>query len=196
MRPASSRGLLIVLSAASGAGKSTLCHRLLKCRPDVMFSVSVTTRMPRSGERDGRDYFFVSEAAFHAMRRRGDLLEWAKVHDHYYGTPRGFLDKTLRSGRTMLLDIDVQGAMQVKKRFPEAVLVFITTPSFNDLERRLRGRRSESEAQIRRRLADARRELKHLPRYDYHLVNDRVPDACERLNAILTAEAMRIRQPN
>jgi guanylate kinase len=196
MVPSNRRGLLLVISAASGAGKSTLCRRLLRCRRDLQFSVSVTTRMPRPGEVDGKDYFFVSEAAFHAMRRRGDLLEWAVVHGHHYGTPRGFLNRTLHSGRNVLLDIDVQGAMQVKRRFPEAVLVFITTPSFNDLEKRLRGRRSESEAQIRRRLADARRELKSLPRYDYHVVNDRIADACKRLDAILTAEAMRIRQPN
>ena len=196
MAKKNARGLLIVVSAASGAGKSTLCRRLLACRRDLNFSVSVTTRSPRPREVDGRDYFFVSEAAFDAMRRRRELLEWAKVHGQWYGTPRGSIEKTLRAGGNVLLDIDVQGAMQVKKRFPEAILVFITTPTFEDLERRLRGRRSEGEAQIRRRLADARRELKYLPRYDYHVVNDRIPDACKRLNAILTAEAMRIRQPN
>jgi guanylate kinase len=186
------KGSLIVVSAASGAGKSTLCKLLREKRRNLVFSVSVTTRSPRPGERDGHDYFFMSEAAFKDMRSQGQLVEWAEVHGQFYGTPRAFLEQTRNSGKDVLLDIDVQGAMQVKRLFPEAVLIFITTPTFQDLERRLRARSSESDAQIAHRLADARRELRFLPKYDYEVVNDRVPAALKRLQAILTAESLRI----
>ncbi|HVO32290.1 MAG TPA: guanylate kinase [Elusimicrobiota bacterium] len=195
MKPKSSAndGLLIVISAASGAGKSTLSRELMRRRRKLVFSISVTTRMPRPGETDGRDYFFITENAFKAMRRRGELVEWAVVHGHYYGTPRHFLERMRKAGNDVLLDIDVQGAMAVKRLYPEAVLVFITTPTFADLERRLRRRSSESEAQIRQRLTDGRRELRRLSAYDYEVVNDRVPHAVNQLEAILTAERLRIR---
>jgi guanylate kinase len=185
-------GLLVVVSAPSGAGKSTLCRLLVKRRKTLMFSVSVTTRPPRPGERDGRDYFFVSEAAFKAMRDRGDLVEWAEVHGQYYGTPKHYVDKQLAEGRDLLLDIDVQGALQVKRRFPNAVMIFITTPSFDDLEKRLRSRSSETEAQIQRRLADARRELRFVSKYQYLVINRQIPEAYRQLDAILTAESLRI----
>ncbi len=177
----------------SGAGKSTLCRQLLKRRRNLVFSISATTRQPRPGEKEGRDYFFVTEAAFKAMRDRKELAEWAKVHSHdYYGTPKGYLDKMRNQGKDVLLDIDVQGALQVKKRFPEAILIFITTPTFQDLERRLRSRSSETESQIRLRLKDARHELQFLPEYNYNVVNDRIPLALKRLEAILDAESLRI----
>lgn len=188
------RGLLLVVSAGSGAGKSTLCRLLIKKRRTIAFSVSITTRLPRPGEVEGRDYYFVTEAAFHAMRKRHELVEWAKVHDQFYGTPRFALERALAAGRDVLLDIDVQGALNVKKRFPEAVLIFITTPTFADLERRLRARSSEDETQIRQRLADARHELRFLHRYDYNVVNDRLPLAVKRLGAIVDAEKMKIRK--
>jgi guanylate kinase len=183
------RGLLIVVSAASGAGKSTLCRLLLKKRKNLAFSVSVTTRLPRPGEVDGRDYFFVSEAAFQAMRKRGDLLEWAKVHNqNYYGTPRQYLEMMRDQGKDVLLDLDVQGALAVKRRCRDAVLIFIRTPKFSDLEKRLRYRSSESEAEIRRRLATARKELRLAPRYDYQVINDRIPHALKLLEQILKTE--------
>jgi guanylate kinase len=192
-RPARKEGLLVVMSAGSGAGKSTLCRQLLKRRKNLIFSISATTRQPRPGEKDGKDYFFVTEAAFKAMRRRHELAEWAKVHGlYFYGTPRSYVDRMRRQGQDVLLDIDVQGALQVKRRYPEAVLIFITTPTFAELERRLRSRSSESEAQIRRRLADARHELTYLPYYDYNVANDRIPLALKRLEAILEAESLKI----
>jgi guanylate kinase len=186
------KGLLLVVSAGSGAGKSTLCRHLIRRHRNIMFSISVTTRMPRPGEVDGRDYFFISDAAFKAMCRRQELAEWAQVHDHFYGTPKPFLERMRREGRDILLDIDVQGALQVKKRFPEAVLIFITTPTFKELERRLRARRSEAEAEIQKRLADARRELKLIHHYDYSIVNDRIPHALKQLESIVVAESLRI----
>jgi len=182
------KGLLVVVSAASGAGKSTLCRRLMRHRKNLIFSVSVTTRLPRPGEKDGEDYFFVSEAAFQAMRGRKELVEWAKVHDHFYGTPKHFLDRMRAQGKDVLLDLDVQGALAVKKHFPEAVLIFIRTPKFSDLERRLRSRSSETEAEIRRRLQTARRELRFAHRYDYQVINDEIPKAEKRLDKILKIE--------
>ena len=189
-------GHIIVISAGSGAGKSTLCRMLIQRRKNLAFSISITTRLPRPGEKDGRDYFFVTEAAFKAMRARKELVEWAKVHNHhYYGTPRAYLERMRKAGKDIILDIDVQGALRVKRRFPESILIFITTPTFADLERRLRARSSETETQIRQRLADARHELKFLGEYDYNVVNDRLPLALKRLEAILDAESLRISQP-
>lgn len=190
------KGLLIVVSAGSGVGKSTLCRSLLKKRKNLVFSISATTRLPRPGEVEGRDYFFVTEAAFMAMRQRGELAEWACVHHkHYYGTPKSFLERMRSAGKDVLLDIDVQGALQVKRKFPEAVLIFITTPTFEEMVRRLKARSSETEAEIRQRIADARHELGFLDRYDYNVVNDRIPLALKRLEAILDAEALKIPKP-
>ena len=187
------RGLLVVVSAGSGAGKSTLCRMLLKRRKNLVFSISATTRLLRPGEKDGKDYFFVTEAAFQAMRKRGELAEWAKVHGQdYYGTPKAFLERMLAKGKDVLLDIDVQGARQVKRRYPDAVLIFITTPTFAEMARRLRSRSSETEAQVRQRLADARHELKYKGFYDYNVVNDRIPLALKRLEAILDSESLKI----
>jgi len=182
----------MVISAGSGVGKSTLSRKLMKRRRNLKFSISVTTRQPRPGEKDGREYFFITEAAFKAMIARRDLVEWAKVHQHYYGTPRSFMEKHLAAGHDVILDIDVQGGLHVKKMFPDAMLIFITAPSFEEMERRLRARLSETEHDIQCRLADARRELKMLPRYDYHVVNDHVPTAVKRLAAILDAQSLRI----
>ena len=185
------KGLLIVISAASGAGKSTLAHKLMRRHRNLVFSVSATTRLPRPGETDGKDYFFLSEAAFRAMRTRKELVEWAKVHDHFYGTPKAFLDRMREQGKDVLLDLDVQGALAVKKRFRDAVLIFIRTPRFSDLERRLRSRSSETEAEIRRRLQTARRELRFVNRYDYQVVNDRIPRALKQLEDILKIEKLK-----
>ena len=161
-------------------------------RKNLVFSISATTRLPRPGEKDGKDYYFVTEAAFKAMQRRRDLVEWAKVHSQaYYGTPRSYLERMMSQGKDVLLDIDVQGAMQVKKRFPEAVLIFITAPSFAEMERRLRSRSSETEAQIQQRLKTARKELKYQRFYDYNVVNDRIPLALKRLEAILDTESLK-----
>jgi guanylate kinase len=189
------RGLLIVVSAGSGAGKSTLCRMLLERRKNLVFSISATTRLPRPGEKEGTDYFFITEAAFKAMRKRNELAEWAKVHGQdYYGTPKSFVQRMLAKGKDVLLDIDVQGALQVKRRFPNAILIFITTPTFAEMERRLRSRSSETEAQVRQRLADARHELKYKGIYDYNVVNDRIPLALKRLEAILDSESLKISQ--
>jgi len=183
------RGLLIVISAPSGAGKTTLTRMLVKRRKNLVFSISATTRPPRPGEKDGREYYFVSDAAFRAMRNRGDLVEWARVHDHWYGTPRRPLERNLAQGKDVVLDIDVQGALAVKRRYPEALLIFVRTPRFSDLEKRLRHRSSETAAAIRRRLQTARRELRSAYRYDYQVINDRLPRALKQLETILNNES-------
>jgi guanylate kinase len=177
------------MSAPSGAGKSTLCKQLLRRRKNLVFSISATTRMPRPGEKDGREYYFVSEAAFRAMRARRDLVEWAVVHGHLYGTPRSFLERMRQAGKDVLLDLDVQGALAVKKRSPDAVLIFIRTPRFSDLKKRLRHRSSDNTEEIRRRLKNAKTELKLAKRYDYQVVNDEIPRALKQLGSILDAES-------
>ena len=187
------QGLLFVLSAPSGSGKTTLMERLLKLDPRLVRSVSITTRASRPGERHGREYLFVTPAQFAAQRRRGALLEDAQVLHHWYGTPRRFIEAAWRRGRDVLLGIDVQGARQIKRSGYPAVAIFIQAPTLVTLRDRLRHRGTETEAQVRARLALARRELRCVPEYDYVVVNDRLDDAVAQLRAIIAAERCRVR---
>jgi guanylate kinase len=179
------RGRLIVLAAPSGAGKTTLVHALLARVPDLVFSVSYTTRAPRAGEREGHDYFFVSPEEFARMVKTGAFLEHAQVFDHWYGTGMQHVDEILARGQSVLLEIDWQGARQVKRRSPEACTVFILPPSVAELERRLRGRGTDSEERIRRRLRDALGDISHWSEFDYAVVNERVGAAVDALAAIV-----------
>ena len=188
----SRRGTLFVVSAPSGAGKTTLCHEMRLRLPDLAYSVSCTTRAPRAGERDGTDFRFVTEDEFRAMLARNEFAEWATVHGHLYGTPAASLEAALRGGNDVLLDIDTQGAAQLRTRYPEAVLVFIVAPSMAELEQRLRERRSDAETEIARRLQRARDEVKLWRRYDYLIVNRDVKEAMEQLASIIQAERCRI----
>jgi len=185
------RGTLIVVSAPSGAGKTTLCREVRLCLPDLAYSVSYTTRPPRPGEVDGRDFHFVTEPAFGALRTAGALAEWAQVHGKLYGTHAGTLERALAEGRDILLDIDTQGARQLRARYPTAVLVFIIAPSMAELEQRLRERRSDPEREIRRRLDRAREEVPLWREYDYLIVNRDVKEATEHLAAVIQAERCR-----
>ncbi len=185
-------GLLIIISAPSGTGKSTLCRKLINDLPNACYSVSVTTRNPRRGEVQGKDYFFVSRNEFKQKIKRGELAEWALVHGHYYGTPKNFLEKNLVKGKDIILDIDVRGAMKLKKKYPEAVFIFLAPPSFSELERRIRGRSKDSEAAIRKRLTNARREIGRIESYDYLVINDRLVDAFRRVKSIVLAEKNRV----
>ena len=182
------KGLLIVISAPSGTGKTTLTHMLLKEFPDMEFSVSYTTRKPRPGEVNGKDYFFVDRETFEKMVEEGDFLEWAEVYGNLYGTSKSQVLKALNEGKDILLDIDTQGALQVKKNFPEAVLIFILPPSFKELERRLRSRGTDDEETIEKRLRIARKEVERAPLYDYIVVNDVLENAYEKLRSIVIAE--------
>lgn len=171
------RGRLIVVTAPSGAGKTTLVRELLAHRPDIEFSISYTTRPRRASEIDGKDYVFVDGERFAAMVRRDAFLEHANVFDHWYGTSRRHVETKLAAGTTVLLEIDWQGARQVRERLPEAVTIFILPPSLEELERRLRGRGSDSEETIRRRLRDARDDISHWTEFDYVVINDDVEAA-------------------
>lgn len=185
------RSFPFVLAAPSGAGKTSLARRLVERHADIVFSVSATTRPPRANERDGVDYHFVDDAGFEAMEQRGELLEWAWVHGRRYGTPVSSVQAALTQGRTVMLDIDVQGARQLREKLPDAVLVFILPPSGTELLRRLSGRASESDAERTQRLRTARSELQSADDFDYVVVNDRFEETIAVLEAILTAERHR-----
>ena len=182
---------VFIISAPSGSGKTTLVSRLLASLPGLMFSVSYTTRKPRGDEVDGRSYRFVSRPDFEAMIARGEFLEWAEVFGNYYGTHRGILEEAQAQGRDLVLDIDVQGARQLKRQIPEAVSVFILAPSRQILEHRLRARGEDREDVIERRLRDAAEEIRNYSRYDYVLINRDLDDSVTTLNAIVRAERVR-----
>jgi guanylate kinase len=177
-----------IISAPSGSGKSTLVNRVREIMPGLKFSVSYTTRAPRAGEQNGREYFFVSRAEFEAMKRHDDFLEYADVFGNYYGTARRFLREAEQEGRDLLLDIDVQGAQQIKGKLLGAVSIFILPPDRQELEKRLRTRSLDAEAVIQRRLVTASREIENYGKYDYILVNDRLEESVEALKSILLAE--------
>ena len=181
----------IILSSPSGGGKTTIAKRILAERRDVGYSISCTTRDPRDGEIDGRDYHFLSAEEFAAARDRGEFAEWAEVHGRLYGTLRSEVRRVLDSGRHVMMDIDVQGARLFASAFPEAVLVFVLPPSARVLLHRLTGRRSETREQLRVRLRNAADELEAVDGYEYVVVNDRIDDAVLRVAAVIDAEAAR-----
>ena len=182
---------VFIISAPSGSGKTTLVSRLLSSVPGLLFSVSYTTRKPRGDEVDGRSYRFVSRPDFEAMIAGGEFLEWAEVFGNYYGTHRGILEEAQAQGKDLVLDIDVQGARQLRSRIPEAVSVFILAPSRQILEHRLRARGEDREDVIERRLRDAAEEIRNYSRYDYVLINRDLDDSVTTLNAIVRAERVR-----
>jgi len=186
--------MLFIISAPSGSGKSTLVQRMLQSLDGLEFAISCTTRPPRGGEKDGEHYRFVTGGQFLAMRDRGELLEWAEVFGYCYGTPRAAWEQARQRGRDLVLDIDVQGAAQLKKQLPEAVTIFILPPSRSELESRLRSRSLDEEAVIARRLRDASREIRNYAAYDYIVINDQLDRSTEKLKAILLAERCRQRQ--
>ena len=185
-------GTLYIVTAPSGAGKTTLVHAVLEREPGLALSISYTTRAPRPGEVDGRDYRFVSREEFLRLRDRGELLEWAEVHGNYYGTSRTWIETQLQQDRDVLLEIDWQGARQVRRMFPHAVSIFILPPSLEALEARLRGRGTDSEATIARRLAAAREEMRHVEEFDYVIINDRLERAIDELTAVVRAARLRL----
>ena len=182
---------LLVISGPSGAGKSTVISRLMALRDDLCFSVSVTTRPPRPGEVEGKDYFFVTPQHFQELASGGYLLEHAEYVGNSYGTPRGYVEQRRLEGKSVILDIEVQGAGQIQRNCPDAVSVFILPPSGEELERRLRHRNTDSDEKIRERLLQAKRECAEAGRYGYIVVNDDPDEAARELDAILTAEKCR-----
>ncbi|WP_153726579.1 guanylate kinase [Heliorestis convoluta] len=186
------RGVLIVISGPSGAGKGTLCRLLLEKEKDIKLSVSATTRLPRAGEVEGTHYFFMKKADFIQQINENAFLEWAQVYDNYYGTPRKQVEEFLSQGKNVLLEIDIQGALQVKKHYQEAALIFIAPPSLEELAKRIYGRGTDSKEVIQKRLRLASEELEYIDKYDYCIINDEVERATERLQAIVAAERSRI----
>lgn len=185
-------GSLFVISAPSGAGKTTLVKLLLDRDVGVIHSVSYTTRAPRADERDGRDYNFVDVATFSAMRDRGDFLEWAEVHGNFYGTSRAWLEAQMEAGRDALLEIDWQGAQQVRRLFPAAVSIFILPPSVAELEKRLRNRGQDTDEVIRRRVAAALGEMRHVGEFDFAIINNDLQAALNELGVIVRAARLRV----
>jgi guanylate kinase len=184
-RTSAARGRLWVIAAPSGAGKTSLVRALLARDPSLRFSISYTTRPPRPSEADGRDYFFVDKAEFQKMVERQEFLEHASVFDNWYGTSRAYVESLLAQGFSVLLEIDWQGARQVRERAPEAASIFVLPPSIAELERRLRGRNTDSAATIERRLRDALADMAHWREFDHVLVNDDFQRTLERLQAIV-----------
>lgn len=184
-------GLLLVISAPSGTGKSTLIRRLCAEFPDLVFSISYTTRAPRPGEVNGREYHFVSHAEFTALREQKLFAEWAQVHGHFYGTSRPAIQDMLAQGRDVLFDIDVQGARQLRTAFPHGVYVFLLPPSRSALEARLRGRGTEDGATLARRMGNARKEIEQADFFDFQIINADLERAYRDLRAVYLAEKLR-----
>lgn len=187
------KGLLFIVSGPSGAGKGTICKKILSENIGLNYSVSATTRPARPGEKDGANYFFLSLEEFCRTVNEDGFLEWAKIYDNYYGTPRKFVEESLARGRDMILEIDIQGAKQIRAKFPEGIFIFILPPSMEELRNRLVKRGSESEDVLLKRLACAAEELSYANQYDYIVVNDLVEEATNKIKSIIIAERCRVR---
>ena len=188
------RGKLIILSGPSGAGKSTVVNKAIEKRNNICFSVSVTTRSPRAGEIDGKDYFFLDQGTFNRMLENGELLEHACYVENSYGTPASFVRDNLDKGMNVVLDIEIQGARQVHEKVPDAVTIFILPPSMDELAKRLRARATDSPDVVAARIERARQEIMEADFYDYLIVNENADDAAEKFLAILDAEHCRFRR--
>lgn len=189
-----SNGMLVVVSGPAGVGKGTLCRQLFRECTGIEYSVSVTTRAPRPAEAEGKEYYFRTPEQFQAMIADGELLEWAEFCGNYYGTPKFHVQNMLDRNKTIVLEIDIQGANQVKELFPDGVFIFIAPPSLKALSDRLHGRATESEDVIRQRLAKAVQELKYVNDYDYVVENDEIHVAVEKIKSIIIAETCRVKR--
>lgn len=187
------KGLLIVLSGPSGVGKGTVCKALLQKKRDLIYSVSATTRKPRVGEIEGVNYFFISHEQFQRMIKMDRLLEYAEYVGHYYGTPCDFVEQTLAAGQDVILEIEVQGAMKVKQKYPEGIFIFLLPPSLAVLQERIQERGTEQKRVIAHRMDVAMKELALVTHYHYAVVNDEIDSACRRIESIIIAEHCKIK---
>ena len=188
------RGILIVVSGFSGAGKGTLMKELIKNYDNYSLSISATTRQPRPGETDGKEYFFVSKERFEEMIRNDELLEYARYVDNYYGTPTAYVESEMEKGKDVILEIEIQGALKIRAKYPDSVLIFIITPSAKELISRLRHRGTESDEVIRKRLERAKLEAVGVEAYDYILINDNLDKTVKHLNYLIQDQHMRASQ--
>ncbi len=188
------KGKLFIISAPSGSGKTTLCELLKERVPRLAKSVSVTTRPPRWGEKNGKDYIFISAKEFERLKRNGALLEWAKNFGHSYGTPKDKVLKLLKSGKDVILAIDVKGATKIKRLYPDGVFIFIVPPSLDELKRRLKHRGTDGAKEINKRIEIARKEMSYLPMYNYAVVNESINKAVARLEFIVKIERRKARR--
>lgn len=186
------KGLLLVVSGPSGAGKGTICKALLARNPQIQISVSATTRNPRAGEVDGINYHFIARDTFEARIAEDGFIEHARVYDNYYGTPKANVMAALEAGEDMLLEIDIQGAMQVRERMPDGIYVFILPPSMSELKNRIIKRGSETEESLNKRFASAYQEIDFIKKYDYYIINDDLENAVTTLESIIRAEKHRV----
>ncbi|MFZ5987108.1 MAG: guanylate kinase [Bacillota bacterium] len=187
-------GLLVIVSGPSGAGKGTLLNLIKEREKNISFSVSATTREPRKGEAEGVNYFFKSHDEFKSMIENDELVEWVKYCDNYYGTPRKYIEDTIKSGLDCLLEIEVEGASNIMKRYPDCVSLFILPPSFEELKRRIEKRGTEEADVIKKRLDKARNEIAYAQRYDYVIINDKIEDSVNSLRCILQAEKLKFKR--
>jgi len=180
-----SRGILFIISAPSGTGKTTIVRRILKEFPDIIFSVSATTRKKRENEKEGVDYFFLSEEEFSRKIAKGEFAEWEKFYDYYYGTLRRYIDENLDNGKSVLLEIDVKGAIKLKEKYPEAVLIFIVPPSFDELANRLKKRQTEDEIDLQKRIERIEMELRLKDKFDYFINNVKLEQAVSDIKSLI-----------
>lgn len=189
-----SKGFLLVISGPSGCGKGTICKKILERNEKLVFSVSATTRAPRRGEIDGVNYFFIDEEKFSKMVENDEFLEYANVHGNLYGTPKNFVLEQIERGEIVILEIDVQGALQVKESYPEGVFIFLLPPSMSELKNRIKKRGTETDKDIDIRLKNAFEELKFIDEYDYIVINDEVMEAVEKTETIIGAEKLKVKR--
>lgn len=189
-----SKGFLLIISGPAGTGKGTVCKELLERNKEIVYSISATTRKPRVGEVEGKNYFFIDDEKFNNMVKNNEFLEHAFVHTNYYGTPKKFVMDQVNNGEIVLLEIDVQGALQIKNNYSEAVFVFLLPPTMEELKNRIVKRGTESEEDINRRFENAFKELDFVGKYDYFVVNDKIEDAVSDIEAIIRAEKLRVKR--
>ncbi|MGI6778119.1 MAG: guanylate kinase [Acetivibrionales bacterium] len=185
------KGLLVVISAPSGTGKGTLLELIKDSNDKVRLSVSVTTRKPRENETDGNNYFFKTQREFKEMIANNELVEWVEYCDNYYGTPKKYVEEIIGQGFNVILEIEVEGAMNIRKKYPDSVLIFILPPSFKVLEKRIRARGTEEPEIIKKRLEKATKEIEYVSLYDYVIINDKISDAVDDINSIIRAELLK-----
>lgn len=184
------KGMIIIMSAPSGAGKTSICDAVVKANKNIVYSISTTTRAPRKGEKNGREYYFVTEAQFKDEIKQKQFAEWAKVHNNYYGTSKKFLENIILKGKDVLLDIDVQGAIKIKKQYKDALMIFIMTPSLKILKQRLIKRNKDSKDVINIRLKNAEKEISYIDKYDYLVINDKLNESIKQVENIINCSRL------